>query len=58
MASRPGGASHQRMEKIRDQVSQVCRGWPAGRVAEITAGQDVIIVSTPGQEVAAPAATR
>jgi len=23
------------MEKIRDQVSQVCRGWPADRVAEI-----------------------
>ena len=76
---RLGGASHQRMEKIRDQVSQVCRGWPADRVAEIiarnldelvvphvyaearalliehrTAGQDVIIVSTSGQEVVAP----
>ena len=34
---RLGGASHQRMEKIRDQVSQVCRGWPADRVAEIIA---------------------
>jgi HAD superfamily hydrolase (TIGR01490 family) len=76
---RLGGASHQRMEKIRDQVGQVCRGWPADRVAEIiarklhelivphvyaearalltehcTAGQDVIIVSTSGQEVVAP----
>ena len=76
---RVGGASHQRMEKIRDQVSQVCRGWPADRVAEIvsrhlhdlivphvyaeartlltehrTAGQDVIIVSTSGQEMVAP----
>lgn len=76
---RAGGASHQRMEKIRDQVSQVCRGWPADRVAEIvsrhlhdlilphvyaearalltehrTAGQDVIIVSTSGQEMVAP----
>lgn len=76
---RLGGAGHERMEKIRDQVSQVCRGWPADRVAEIvtrnlhdlivphvyaearalltehrTAGQDVIIVSTSGQEMVAP----
>jgi HAD superfamily hydrolase (TIGR01490 family) len=35
MAFRLGGASHQRMERIRDRVSQVCRGWPADRVAEI-----------------------
>src|SRR5206468_10260215 len=34
---RVGGAGHQRMEKIRDQVSQVCRGWPADRVTEIIA---------------------
>ena len=79
LAFRLGGASHQRMEKIRDQVSQVCRGWPADRVTEIitrnlnelilplvyaeaqvlltehrTAGQDVIIVSTSGQEMVAP----
>jgi HAD superfamily hydrolase (TIGR01490 family) len=79
IAFRLGGASHQRMEKIRDQVSQACQGWPADRVAEIvtrnlhdlivphvyaearallnehrTAGQDVIIVSTSGQEVVAP----
>src|SRR6516165_182200 len=32
---RLGGASHQRMEKFRDQVSQVCRGWPADRVTDI-----------------------
>lgn len=76
---RAGGASHDRMEKLRDQVTQVCRGWPADRVAEIvsrhlhdlivprvyaearalltqhrTAGQDVIIVSTSGQEMVAP----
>ena len=79
IAFRLGGASHQRMEKIRDQVSHACRGWPADRVAEIvtrnlhdlivphvyaearalltehrTAGQDVIIVSTSGQEMVAP----
>jgi len=79
IAFRLGGASHQRMEKIRDQVSQACQGWPADRVAEIvtrnlhdlivphvyaearalltehrTAGQDVIIVSTSGQEMVAP----
>jgi HAD superfamily hydrolase (TIGR01490 family) len=29
------GADHSRMEKIRAQVSQVCRGWQAERVAEI-----------------------
>jgi HAD superfamily hydrolase (TIGR01490 family) len=79
IAFRLGGASHQRMEKIRDQVSHACRGWPADRVAEIvtrnlhdlivphvyaearalltehrTAGQDVIIVSTSGQEMVTP----
>jgi phosphoserine phosphatase len=79
MAFRFGGASHQRMERIRDRVSQVCRGWPADKVAEIVtenlpdlivplvyaeaqalltqhrlAGQDVVIVSTSGQEVVAP----
>jgi HAD superfamily hydrolase (TIGR01490 family) len=79
IAFRLGGASHQRMEKIREQVSQACQGWPADRVAEIvtrnlhdlivphvyaearalltehrTAGQDVIIVSTSGQEMVAP----
>src|SRR5580704_9045027 len=31
------GASHDRMEQIRAQVSQVCRGWPAERVREIVA---------------------
>src|SRR5215470_249485 len=35
LAFRLSGASHQRMEKIREHVSQVCRGWPADRVAEI-----------------------
>jgi phosphoserine phosphatase len=28
-------ASHQRMERIREQVSQLSRGWPAGRVQDI-----------------------
>jgi HAD superfamily hydrolase (TIGR01490 family) len=76
---RLGGASHQRMEKFRDQVSQVCRGWPADRVTDIitrnlqdlivphlyaealalltahrSAGQDVVIVSTSGQEMVGP----
>jgi len=73
------GANHRRMEKIRERVSETCRGWPADRVIEIVtlnleslilpyiyaearallsehrgAGQDVIIVSTSGQEVVAP----
>jgi HAD superfamily hydrolase (TIGR01490 family) len=30
-----GGADHRQMEKIKDQVAQLCRGWPAERVAEI-----------------------
>jgi HAD superfamily hydrolase (TIGR01490 family) len=76
---RLGGADHKRMEKIREQVSQACRGWPADRVIEIVArnleslivphvyaeaaallsehrgaGQDVIIVSTSGEEMVAP----
>ena len=73
------GASHRRMERIRDQVSQLCSGWPAERVREIVtrhldelilpyvypearalldrhraAGEDVIIVSTSGQEMVGP----
>jgi HAD superfamily hydrolase (TIGR01490 family) len=32
---RCSGASHSRMEKIRKQVSEACRDWPAERVAEI-----------------------
>jgi HAD superfamily hydrolase (TIGR01490 family) len=32
---RLGGADHRRMERIRSQVSQLCRGWPADRVGEI-----------------------
>ncbi len=31
------GAGHARMERIREQVSEVCRGWPAERVTEIVA---------------------
>jgi HAD superfamily hydrolase (TIGR01490 family) len=76
---RASGADHQRMEKIREHASEVCRGWPVDRVREIVArhleelilpyvyaearlllsqhrraGQDVIIVSTSGQEVVGP----
>lgn len=29
------GADHDRMERIRSQVSELCRGWPAERVSEI-----------------------
>ena len=32
---RLGGASHSRMERIRAQVGELCRGWPADRVGEI-----------------------
>jgi HAD superfamily hydrolase (TIGR01490 family) len=32
---RLSGASHRRMERIRQQASEVCRGWPADRVVEI-----------------------
>jgi HAD superfamily hydrolase (TIGR01490 family) len=32
---RVGGADHRQMEKIKEQVAQLCRGWPADRVAEI-----------------------
>ncbi len=67
------------MEQVRGQVSELCRGWQADRVAQIVtrhldeiivpriyaearaliaghlaAGQDVIIVSTSGQEMVAP----
>jgi HAD superfamily hydrolase (TIGR01490 family) len=76
---RLGGASHERMERIRLAVGELCRGWPADRVSEIVsrnlhetilplvyadarrliaahgrAGQDVIIVSTSGQEMVGP----
>jgi HAD superfamily hydrolase (TIGR01490 family) len=32
---RMSGASHERMEKIREQVSHACRDWPVERVTEI-----------------------
>jgi HAD superfamily hydrolase (TIGR01490 family) len=39
------GAGHQRMERIRGQVSQLCRGWPAESVREIVQRDlDTIIV--------------
>jgi HAD superfamily hydrolase (TIGR01490 family) len=39
------GAGHHRMERIRSEVSQLCRGWPAESVREIVrAGLDEIIV--------------
>lgn len=76
---RLGGADQQKMERIRSEVSALCRGWPADRVSDIVArhldqiilphvyaeahrliishrdrGQDVIIVSTSGQEMVGP----
>jgi len=32
---RRAGADHQRMERIRNQASQLCRGWQADQVREI-----------------------
>jgi HAD superfamily hydrolase (TIGR01490 family) len=32
---RLGGADHNQMEKIKEQVSKLCRGWPVERVTEI-----------------------
>jgi HAD superfamily hydrolase (TIGR01490 family) len=42
---RLGGAGHQRMERIRSQVSEICRGWPADQVSEIVTAHlaDVIL---------------
>ncbi len=35
LSFRLAGASHDRMERIRDQVSALCCGWPADVVAQI-----------------------
>jgi len=35
LAFRVGGADHNRMERIRSQVGELCRGWSADRVSEI-----------------------
>lgn len=35
LAFRFGGAGHSRMERIRDQVTAVCTGWPTEKVAQI-----------------------
>jgi HAD superfamily hydrolase (TIGR01490 family) len=32
---RIGGADHNQMEKIKEQVTKLCRGWPVERVTEI-----------------------
>ncbi|HEY7147071.1 MAG TPA: HAD family hydrolase [Streptosporangiaceae bacterium] len=79
LAFRLTGAGHQRMERIRGQVGELCRGWPAAQVSDIVtrhlediilphvyaeahqlitrhrdSGQDVIIVSSSGQEMVGP----
>ena len=39
------GASHYRMERVRDQVSNLCRGWDAGQISQIvTDGLAAVIV--------------
>jgi HAD superfamily hydrolase (TIGR01490 family) len=39
------GASHCRMERVRDQVSNLCRGWDAGQISQIvTDGLAAVIV--------------
>jgi len=35
LAFRLAGADHRQMERIRGQVGELCRGWPADRVSEI-----------------------
>lgn len=32
---RIGGADHQQMERIKEQLTALCRGWPVDRVTEI-----------------------
>jgi HAD superfamily hydrolase (TIGR01490 family) len=79
LSFRLSGAGPQRMQRIRDQVSALCCGWPADRVTQIvteglsqiigpliygearsllarhrSAGHDVVIVSTSGQEIVRP----
>ncbi|MGO9077782.1 MAG: HAD family hydrolase [Streptosporangiaceae bacterium] len=46
LAFRLRGADHDRMERIREQVAQVCRGWPAERVSEIV-GRHLDEIITP-----------
>ena len=42
---RLSGASHYRMERVRDQVSSLCRGWDAGQIAQVvTDGLAEVIV--------------
>ena len=48
---RLGGADHDQMERIKDQVSKLCRGWSVERVTEIVtanlADDDRARLSTP-----------
>ncbi len=37
LSFRLGGAGHYQMERVRDQVSALCCGWPADKVAQIVA---------------------
>jgi HAD superfamily hydrolase (TIGR01490 family) len=39
LAFRIGGADHRQMERIKEQITQLCRGWPADRVVEIVTRQ-------------------
>jgi len=79
LAFRLAGAGQRRMDLVRAQVSELCRGWPADLVRDIVsryldelilpyvyaeadrlldahrgADEDVIIVSTSGQEMVGP----
>jgi HAD superfamily hydrolase (TIGR01490 family) len=42
---RVGGADHDQMQRIKDQVSRLCRGWSVERVTEIVAANLAVTIA-------------
>jgi HAD superfamily hydrolase (TIGR01490 family) len=45
LAFRASGADHDRMERIKDQVSSLCRGWSVERVTEIVTANLAAVIA-------------
>ncbi len=45
LAFRIGGADHAQMQRIKDQVSRLCQGWPVERVAEIVTANVAVTIA-------------
>jgi phosphoserine phosphatase len=40
-----GGAHHDQMQRIKEQVSRLCQGWPVERVTEIVTANLTVAIA-------------